>query len=65
MPDPEILPCPECGVGVSTVGGPGHWTTDAEGVHSHATELGANCPSCGTSLIRDNLPGAPWRRAEA
>ncbi len=59
---PDTLPCPKCGTPVATSG---HeffkGSTRADGtVVPEATE-GATCPTCDTPLVRDVMPGEPWR----
>lgn len=63
MSEIEILPCPGCGDGVQSSGGPAkvEWSSET-GTKSSSTES-EPCPHCGIALERDVMPGAPWRLA--
>jgi predicted RNA-binding Zn-ribbon protein involved in translation (DUF1610 family) len=61
MSESETLPCPDCGEGVEIVRGPIKYREDSSGLHSESTQS-SKCPTCGSELVRDILPGAPWRK---
>jgi endogenous inhibitor of DNA gyrase (YacG/DUF329 family) len=55
----ETFPCPQCGQPVETSD---HDFPKAE--RAPAATEGKPCPHCGTTLVRDLLPGRPWRFAK-
>ena len=60
--DVETLPCPRCGGPVDTGGwSAGRTERDATGELVPHTEEGRRCPHCDAPLVRDALPGRPWR----
>ena len=68
MAEPEVLPCPACGTPVRTLGMVGKASRQVlprPEERSEATETN-RCPNddCGKKLVRDMLPGAPWRVAD-
>jgi ribosomal protein S27AE len=61
MSEIETLSCPACGKGVQSSGGPAkaEWSSEA-GTRASSKENKA-CPHCGAALVREVLPGSPWR----
>jgi len=61
----DAYPCAKCGHMVETLGYTyGRASRVGNQVTPHATEQG-KCPTCGSELVRDVLPGEGWKLAGA